>query len=146
MIVRASASDDHRAGREHLHRDVAERGRLDRAGDHGAAGRVRGELIQQAIARSAADDADFVERGAGQLLERLEHDAVLEREALEDRAGKGGRRRRAPAGRSAGSTPRSRSTMSGGWKNAAVVRIEERSERVAVVRGGRRAASSYGEI
>ena len=51
----------HRAGRQHLHRDVAERGRLDRPGDDRAAGRIGGELIQQTIARAAADDADLLE-------------------------------------------------------------------------------------
>ena len=75
-------------------------------GDHGAAGGVGGELVQQAVARSAADDPDLVEARAGQLLERFEHHAVLERQALEDRAGEGRRRRRAPADRSAGSTRR----------------------------------------
>ena len=67
----------------------------------GAAGRVRGELVQEPVARSAADDADLGEARAGELLERFEHDAVLEREALENRARVAGRGRPAPAGRSA---------------------------------------------
>ena len=50
----------HRAGREHLHRDVAERGRLDRTGEDGPAGGIGRELIQQPVARSAADDPDLV--------------------------------------------------------------------------------------
>ena len=59
---------------------------------HRPPGRVGGELVQQPIARSAADDLHFGDRAAGQLFERVEHDAVLEGEALEDRAGE---RRRA---------------------------------------------------
>ena len=63
MIARASASERDGAGREHLHRDVAERGRLDRARDHRAAGGIGGELIQQAVARAAADDPDLARSG-----------------------------------------------------------------------------------
>ena len=91
MMRRASASEVDRAGRQHLHGDVAERGRLGRPGQHAPAGRVGGELIQQPVARSAADNLHLGDRDARHLFERVEHDAVLEREALEDRAGDRGR-------------------------------------------------------
>ena len=61
MMARASSSDDTLAGRQHLHGDIAERGRLDRSGDHRPAGRIGGELVEQTIARAAADHADFLE-------------------------------------------------------------------------------------
>src|SRR5215467_14566025 len=57
------------SGREHLHRDVAERGGLRGSGDHSAAGGVRCELVQQAILRSAADYANFFEPDSGQSFE-----------------------------------------------------------------------------
>src|SRR5262249_27644700 len=61
-----------RAGAEHLDGDVAERGRLDRAGEHRPAGRVGGELVEQPVARPAADDADLFDAAAGQLFEAFE--------------------------------------------------------------------------
>src|SRR6267143_5781153 len=80
-----------RAGGHHLHRDFAERGRLDRSGHDRSARRVGRELIQQVVPRSAADDSNHIESRPGQLLERFEHRAVLEREAFENRprAGRG---------------------------------------------------------
>src|SRR5436189_571943 len=66
------------AGGKHLHGDVAERGRFDRAGEHGATGRIGSELVQQPVARTAADDPDLVEAAAGQPLERLEDDTIFE--------------------------------------------------------------------
>src|SRR5262245_38778443 len=51
----------HGPGREHLHRDVAERRRFDGAGNHRAPSGVSRELIQQPVARSAADDANLGE-------------------------------------------------------------------------------------
>ena len=81
-----------RAGRHHLQADVAERGGLRRAGGDGAAGRVRGPLLQQTVTRPAADDANLVEAAAGQFLERLEHRPVLEGQAFENRARVGDRR------------------------------------------------------
>ena len=123
-----------RAGADHLHRDIAERGRFDRAGEHGAAGRVGGELIQQPVARSAADDVDLLDGMAGQLLERVEHEAVLERQALENRARVAAR----PVGlRLAGlaavvarSPPPCRAGA-----GSRVVRIEQHLERLAIVAG-----------
>ena len=49
-----------RAGRDHLHGQVPECGRFDRAGDDGPTGRVGRELVEQAIAGSAADDLDLL--------------------------------------------------------------------------------------
>ena len=128
-----------RAGRQHLHRDVAERGGFDRPGDDGAAGGVRGELIEQPVARAAADDADLVEPRAGELLERLEHDAVLEGQALEDRARvrRPARRHRLP-GLPAVAGDRRHHVVR--VEEAAVIRIEQRLERVPLVARPPRAA------
>ena len=70
------------AGSHHLQADVAERSRLRGAGDHRAARGIGGPLLEQTIARSAADDANLVEAVAGELLERLQHRPVLECQAL----------------------------------------------------------------
>ena len=117
MTARASDERTDGAGRHHLQADVAERGRLGRTGGDGAAGRIRGPLLQEAVARPAADDANLVEAAAGQLLERFEDRAVLERQAFENRAGEGDRRRPARAGRSSGSIPRSSPACSVGFRN-----------------------------
>ena len=49
MMARASAERADRAGRDHLHGDVAERGRFGRAGEHRPAGGVGRELGEQAF-------------------------------------------------------------------------------------------------
>ena len=132
MILPGFGERAHRAGREHLHRDVAERGRLDRPGEHGPPGGVRRELIQQPVARSAADDPDRRVAMAAQLLERLEDRAVLERQALENRARVAGLSRGLRlAGLPAVGRDRRRHVLR--VEEPAVVRIEERSERVLVV-------------
>jgi len=77
-----------RARRQHLHRNVAKGRRLHWARDDAAACRVGGELIQQSVAGTAADDLDFGNRPSRQLLERVDDDAVFEREAFENRARK----------------------------------------------------------
>ena len=80
-------------------------------------------------------------RGAGQLLERLEHDAVLEREALEDRA----RERRRRGGLRLPGPPaelRDRRGHVGRMQERRIVGIEERPEGVALVAGARPAGSS----
>ena len=41
-----------------MHEHVSEYGRLDRAGEDGATAGVGGELIEQHVARAAADDVD----------------------------------------------------------------------------------------
>src|SRR2546429_270308 len=65
---------------------AAPRRRLAGPGEPQAPGRVRRQLIQQPVARAAADDPHFGDALAGQLLEPPEHEAILHREALEDRA------------------------------------------------------------
>ena len=72
MIAARLVERGHRAGRQHLHGDVAKRRRFDRTGDDRAAGGVGGELIEQPVARTAADDPDFVDPAAGQRLERID--------------------------------------------------------------------------
>ena len=47
------------------------------------------KLIQQPVSRPAADDQELGDRLTDQFLQRVEHDAVLERKALEDRSGAG---------------------------------------------------------
>ena len=95
----------------------------------GPPGRVRRELIQQPVARSAADDPDRRVAMSGQLLERLEDGAVLERQALEDRPREAGLARRLGlAGLPAVGRDRRRHVRR--MEEPAVVRIEERSERV----------------
>ena len=135
MMALASASERTVPVASSLHRDVSERRRFDRPGQHGAAGRVGRELIEQPVARSAADNADVRVMAAGQLLERLEHDAILEREALENRArvaGLSGRLNliRLPAVRGDGRR------HVGRIEEAAVVRIEDGAERQPIVARG----------
>src|SRR6188768_404429 len=55
-------------GRAGLHEDVAERGRLDRTGQHGQPAGVRGELAEQLVAGATTDDVHRVDVPAGQLL------------------------------------------------------------------------------
>ena len=75
-------------------------------------------------------------RDAGELFQRVEHHAVLEREALEDRAHvRSGRVRFALAG--AAAVIRDRLPHVRRMKEPRIVRIEQRRERVPVVRCGR---------
>ena len=67
MIALASARRSHRARGQHLHRDIPERGGFDRPGDNAPAAGVGGELIEQPVARAAADDRESrVHADAGQ--------------------------------------------------------------------------------
>ena len=52
-----------------LHQDIAHGRGLDRAGEHGAAGGVGGELREQAVLRAAADDVDRLQPVAEDLLQ-----------------------------------------------------------------------------
>ena len=108
---------------------------------HRAPGRVGGELVQQPVARSAADDAGSRRSGVPvSSSSDFEHDAVLEGEALENRARVARRDSAAPAGRSAGSSSAMAAGHVGRMEEAAVVGIEQRSERVRARRRRRPSA------
>src|SRR3954470_6386467 len=119
---------------EHLHADVAERGRFDRPGDHGPPGRIGGELVQQPVARSAADNLHFGDWDSGERLQRIEDDAVLEGETLEygARIGRGTRRFRLTG---AIAVLRNGARHVRRMQERGIVWIEQRRERVAVVAG-----------
>ena len=71
---------------EDLHGYVSNGGRFDWTCMHWLAGGVSGELIEEMVFRSAADDANFFYRPADQLLEVLNDKPVLEGEAFENGA------------------------------------------------------------
>ena len=71
-VLRSSARSSARPPDEHpagagLHQRVAERRRLDRAGQHRQPARVGGELAEQGVPRAAADDVHDLDVAAGQL-------------------------------------------------------------------------------
>ena len=118
------------AGGAGLDEDVAQRGRLDGAGDDLAARDVGGQPAQQLVARAAADHVDARDVAARDRLEPLEHEAVLAGERDEDAphglAAVGGAR--CPARSQAAAI---RAGMSPGARNALVVGVEERRRRPA---------------
>jgi len=75
-----------RAEGSRLHQHVAERGRLDRAGDDRHAACVGGQLAQQLVARSTTDDVDHVDVAVGQPLGVAHRAAVRQGEAVDDAA------------------------------------------------------------
>ena len=60
-----------------------------RAGDHRTADGIRRELVQQPVLRSAADDVQDAEAVSDELIQHLQHAAILQRQALEHDAGIG---------------------------------------------------------
>ena len=74
------------AGGAGLHEHVAERGGLDRARDHLAAGHVGGQLVQERVLHAAADHVDRADLAPRRGLEPLQHELVLVRERDVDRA------------------------------------------------------------
>ncbi len=97
------------------------------------AGSVRGELIQQAIARSTTHDSNFLEVYAGNLFEGFERGAVFEREAFENRAGKRGRDCRARAGECLAQKSEIAAGHVVGIQESGVIRIDKGSESVSIV-------------
>ena len=69
-----------------LHQHVAQRRRLDRAGQHRQPAGVGGELAEQRVARSAADDVHDLDVPAGQLGGPAHGAPVGQRQAVEDAA------------------------------------------------------------
>ena len=79
QVVEAAGDEPERP---RLDEDVADRRRLDRAGDHRAARGVRGELAQQGVLRAAADDVDDLDRPARQAARRRRSSARTPRARL----------------------------------------------------------------
>src|SRR6266540_6415205 len=69
-----------------LHEQVAQGGGLDGSGDQRSAGGIGGELAQQRVLRSAADEVDDLHRPAGQPLGLLDRSGEGGGEAVEDAA------------------------------------------------------------
>ena len=67
-----------------LQQHIANRGRFDGTCDDLATGHIRGELIQQAIARASTDDVDHRQIFTGKLTKFFCAPAVFERQALEN--------------------------------------------------------------
>ena len=72
-----------RSGGQHLHGNVAQRRRFRRPRQHSSAGGIGGELVQQAVLRTAADDADLMDRMGGQIFQIEDDLAIFESQALE---------------------------------------------------------------
>ena len=74
------------AERDGLDEQVADDGRLDRAGEHGQPGRGGGPAAEQLVARAAADDVHLRRLGAGRRAQEVDRLRMLQREALQDAA------------------------------------------------------------
>ena len=90
------------AERQRLDQDVADGGRLDRAGDDGQAGGVGRELVEQIAAAAAADDVELLELAPDESLQLAQRLRVGQREAFEDGADELARRGRHGLRRSRG--------------------------------------------
>ena len=118
-----------------LDQQVAERGRLDRAGEHRPAGRVGGQLAEQRVAGAAADEVHDLHRLTGELLGL--GDRGGERDARGCRGCSGRRPRACP--RSAGSAARAADDPRGhvaGRQERRVVRVDTRAAGRQRGRGG----------
>src|SRR3954454_15880020 len=74
------------AGGAQLDEDVAQRRRLDRAGENLTSGDVGGQPAQLGHPRAPADDAEAAQLPSGYALEALEDEAVLAGQGDEDAA------------------------------------------------------------
>ena len=64
------------AARPRLHEHVSEDGRLDRAGEDGTGAGIGGELIEQGVARAAADDVDDFDALAGEFFDPADDGSI----------------------------------------------------------------------
>ena len=69
-----------------LHQDVPDRRRLARAGYYPAACAIGDELVEQSIARAATHDVDDLDLPSAQRFQALQHVAIAQGEALQNRA------------------------------------------------------------
>jgi hypothetical protein len=115
-----------------LHRNIAQRRRFDRTGDDRPADGIRDELVEKPVARAAADDPQVPVTHAGQFLEPLESNSVLECQAFENgaRAARGIRRRGLPG---VAAELRNRGRHVGRMKEGRVIWIEQRPKGVPLV-------------
>lgn len=65
-----------------LHQDIAENSRFDGTGKNRAVAGISGQLVEQTVARAAADDVDHLDALANDLFELTEYGLVLQSEAF----------------------------------------------------------------
>ena len=83
-MARTSCERSRASSGKNLYCDISQRRGLGRTGQNSSSGGVRGQLVQQAILRSAADDANLLDALPAHLLQIPKNQTVLEREALQN--------------------------------------------------------------